>query len=122
MQHDTPALGFAMLYVSDLANALAYFTGKLGFTRVPEQSSPDFHFLVGGEGGIPFGIGQATATSPKAGTIELAFKTPNVDDLHAAYSQKAVNPPAITAKPFGRSFTLTPFDDMTLEFWADPVA
>lgn len=121
MQHDTPALGFAMLYVADLDGALTYLTEKLGFIRVPEQSDASFHFLVGGEGGIPFGIGQASATSPQPGTIELAFKTANVDDLHAAYAEKDVNPPAIEAKPFGRSFTLMPFDGFAFEFWTDPI-
>src|SRR5262245_58198806 len=70
----TPALDFALLYVSDLETSFDYFTRRLGFTSVPEQDGPGFHYLTGGPGGIDFGLSQTAEGMPAPGTVELYFK------------------------------------------------
>lgn len=116
----SPALGFAMIYVSDLDAALAYCTTKLGLVRDADQSGPTFHFLLSGSGGMPLGLGQAVADGPKAGTIELAFKTPNADAFHSELADKGLDLSPVETRPFGRTFTAQAFDGVSFDVWSDP--
>jgi catechol 2,3-dioxygenase-like lactoylglutathione lyase family enzyme len=102
----TPALDFAVIYVSDLQASLAYFTERLGFTQVPEQSTPFFHYLTGGAGGKDFGILQATESTPRPGAVELYFKTADLEGLRAILTGRDVEATPIAHQPFGSIFTV----------------
>lgn len=110
----TPALYFAMLYVSDMDAALAYFTDTLGFERDPSQDTPIFRFLKAGAGGIDFALRQATPDSAAAGAVELYFSTPELSALHQRWSERGVEVTPIMPRPFGRIFSLAAPDQHLL--------
>jgi len=100
-----PAFDFFVLYVSDLEASLKYFKETLGLSHVPEQDAPNFHFFLGGKG-VDFGIVQATKETPQPGTVELYFKTDNLEGLRATYIGKGLEATPISHRPFGSIFTL----------------
>src|SRR6266567_2973625 len=102
----TPAIDFIVLYVSDLEASLKYFTQQLGFSHNPQQNTPVFRNLADGQSKIGFGLVQATEGAPKAGSIELYFKTDNLEGLRTAYLGKGIEPTAITHQPFGSIFSV----------------
>ena len=105
MSAQTPKLDFAMLYVSNIDDAFAYFTQKLGFQLVPEESGPGFRYLRG-DGGIDFAIAQATSESAPAGSVHLYFKTPDLEGTHSTYTQRGVQATPIMHMPFGSIFNV----------------
>ena len=115
-----PALDFAVIYVSDLPASLAYFTERLGFTHVPEQSTPVFHYLRGGAGGEDFGILQATEGSPRPGTVELYFKTTDLEGLRTRLTGRDVEATPISHPPFGSIFTVQSPDGQLLTMMQPP--
>jgi hypothetical protein len=52
----SPALGFVLLYVSDLAESLKYFTEVVGLRHNPKADTPNFRGFFPEEGSIPFGL------------------------------------------------------------------
>ncbi len=108
-----PALSFALLYVSDLDTASAYFSGTLGFAHVPEQDLPGFRMYAPVGSGIAFGIAASRPGSPAPGTIELSFYTTELETVRTRWSAKGVETGNITHMPFGDEFTI-PAPDGTL--------
>jgi catechol 2,3-dioxygenase-like lactoylglutathione lyase family enzyme len=104
-----PALDFIVFYVSDLDESFAYFTEKLGFKHDVEQNGPIFRGLSGNEEKIGFGLNLATADTPPAGTVELYFKTNDLEELHTTLAAKGAGTTSIVRMPFGSVFNiLTP--------------
>lgn len=116
------ALDFVVFYVSDLAASTSYFSDVLGFTRVPAEDGPGFHFFTGGTGGISFGLMQADAETPSAGTAELYI---NVADVAAARERvvgQQVDATPIVERPFGSIFTVHTPDRLPLIVMQAPAA
>jgi catechol 2,3-dioxygenase-like lactoylglutathione lyase family enzyme len=105
MSAQTPKLDFAMLYVSHIDDAYAYFTQKLGFQPVPEESGPNFRYLRG-DGGLDFALSQATPESAPAGSVHLYFKTPDLEGTRETYTQHGVEATPIMHMPFGSIFNV----------------
>ena len=101
-----PVLDFVVFYVSDLDESLAYFTEKLGFKAVPEQSGPVFRALSGNEEKIGFGLNLASEETPPAGTVELYFKTDDLEELHTTLTAKGAGTTQIVQLPFGSVFNV----------------
>ncbi|SRR5258708_5366720 len=105
----TPALDFLIIYVSDLEESLKYFTETIGLKHDPRQDSPNFRGFIH-EGGIGFGLALVDAEiSPEArqpGTIEIYFKTDNLEGMHAALADKGAHPTEIAQRPFGSFFSI----------------
>ena len=102
-----PVLDFVVFYVSDLDESLAYFTEKLGFKPVPEQSGPIFRALSGNEEKIGFGLNLASEETPPAGTVELYFKTDDLAELHTSLTAKGAGTTPIAHFPFGSVFNVS---------------
>ena len=115
----TPSLDFVTFYVSDLEQSLAYFTTVLGFTHVPEEDAPAFHFLTGA-GGISFGIAQAGEQTPRAGTAQLYIKTGDLAGKRAAITGKGVEATPIEQRPFGSIFSVHTPDSYPLTLFEPP--
>jgi predicted enzyme related to lactoylglutathione lyase len=117
-----PALDFVVFYVSALDASASYFGDVLCFTRVPAEDGPGFHFFTSGTGGISFGLMQAGAETPSAGTAELYI---NVADVSAArervVGQQADATP-IAERPFGSIFTVHTPDRLPLIVMQAPPA
>src|SRR4030095_7175815 len=96
----TPSLDFVVFYISDLAKSRAYFTDVLGFTYVPEEDGPGFHFLTG-DGGISFGLAQAGEQTPATGAIVLYVKTGDLAGRRDIITGKGVEATPIEPRPFG---------------------
>ena len=103
MSLQTPHLDLVMLYVSSLDEASRYFTEKLGFHLLPEESGPDFHQLRG-DGGIDFALLQASSETAPAGSVHLYFKTPNLEGTRETYIERGVQATPIMHMPFGNIF------------------
>lgn len=101
-----PVLDFVVFYVSDLDESSAYFTEKLGFKPLPEQSGPVFRALSGNEEKIGFGLNLASEETPPAGTVELYFKTDNLEELHTTLTAKGAGTTQIVQLPFGSVFNV----------------
>ena len=99
------SIDFVTFYVSDPAQSLAYFTDVLGFTHVPEQDTPGFHFLTG-DGGISFGLAQAGEQTPAPGTIQLYLKTGDLAGRRSSIMGKGVEATPIEQRPFGAVFSV----------------
>ena len=111
MSAQTPTLDFAMLYVSNIDDAFDYFTQKLGFQFIPEESAPTFRYLRG-DGGIDFALHQATSETPSAGSVHLYFKTLDLEGTHTAYTQRGVQATSIMQLPFGSVFNVDAPDSL----------
>lgn len=101
-----PVLDFVVFYVSDIDESFAYFTEKLGFTPIPEQSGPVFRTLSGNEEKIGFGLNLVSAETPPAGTVELYFKTNDLEELHTTLTAKGAGTTSIVQLPFGSVFNV----------------
>lgn len=116
----TPAIDFIVLYVSDLEASLAYFTQELGFSHDPAQNTPEFRNLVDGQRNIGFGLVQATEATPKPGSVELYFKTDDLEGLRSSYISKGIKPTAIVHQPFGSIFSVQPPDGLLVIMLGEP--
>jgi catechol 2,3-dioxygenase-like lactoylglutathione lyase family enzyme len=116
----TPAIDFIVLYVSDLEASLAYFTQELGFGHDPAQNTPEFRNLVDGQRNIGFGLVQATEATPKPGSVELYFKTDDLEGLRSSYISKGIEPTAIVHQPFGSIFSVQPPDGLMVIMLGEP--
>ena len=117
----TPSLDFVTFYVSDLKQSLDYFTDVLGFTPVPEEDAPGFHFLTGA-GGISFGIAQAGEHTPGAGTAQRYIKTGDLAGRRAAIIGKGVEATPIEQRPFGSIFAVRTPDRYPLTLFEPPAS
>jgi catechol 2,3-dioxygenase-like lactoylglutathione lyase family enzyme len=115
-----PAIGFVVFYVSDIEESVAYFTEKLGFKPVPEENSPIFRTLIGSDEQIGYGLNLVSQETPPAGSVELYFKTNDIDKLHAALVAKEAKAASIAQKPFGRIFSVQTPDRHALMVWQEP--
>ena len=116
----TPAIDFIVLYVSDLEASLTYFTQELAFGHDPVQNTPEFRNLVDGQRNIGFGLVQATEATPKPGSVELYFKTDDLEGLRSAYISKDIKPTAIVHQPFGSIFSVQPPDGFLVTMLGEP--
>ena len=110
---------FVTFYVSDLATSLAYFTDVLGFTHVQAEDSPGFHFLTG-DGGISFGLLQASDQTPAPGTIQLYVKTGDLPGVRDSIVGKGVEATPIAQRPFGAIFSVHTPDGYPLTLFEPP--
>ena len=101
-----PVLDFIVFYVSDLDESSAYFTEKLGFKLTPGQNGQVFRGLTGNEDKIGFGLNLASNDTPPAGTVELYFKTDNLEELHTTLTAKDAGTTSIVRMPFGPIFNI----------------
>ena len=115
-----PSLDFVTFYVSELAKSLAYFTDVLGFTHVPQEDGPGFHFLTG-DGGISFGLAQAGEQTPAAGAITLYVKTGDLAGRRDLIMGKGVEATPIAQRPFGSIFSVHTPDGYPLTLF-EPLA
>ncbi|MFL5805661.1 MAG: VOC family protein [Roseiflexaceae bacterium] len=115
-------LDFMVLYVSDLHESLSYFTEKLGFTHDPTQDTPIFRQLSDGASEIGFGLVQTGGETPAPGTIELYFKTADLDSLRAAIIGKGIEATPIAQRPFGSIFTVRSPDGHRLTMLQPPAS
>ena len=115
-----PAIGFVVFYVSDMEKSLAYFTEKLGFKLVPEQSGKIFSFLTGSDENIGYGLNLVGEDTPPAGTVELYFKTGNLETLHTSLTAKDAGTTPIVQFPFGSVFNVKTPDKHALVMWQEP--
>lgn len=100
-----PVLDFVVFYVSNLDESFAYFTEKLGFTP-SEREGEVFRGLSGNEEKIGFGLNLAGNDTPPAGTVELYFKTDNLEELHTTLTAKDAGTTSIVRMPFGSIFNI----------------
>jgi predicted enzyme related to lactoylglutathione lyase len=107
-----PAIDFIVLYVSDLEASLAYFTQKLGFGHDPSQNTPNFRNLVDGQSKIGFGLVQSAQGTPKPGSVEMYFKTNDLEGLRSSYLGKGIELTPIENRPFGSIFSVNPPDGL----------
>lgn len=101
-----PVLDFVVFYVSDIEESFAYFTEKLGFQPIPEQSGPIFRALKGNEEKIGFGLNLVSEETPPAGTVELYFGTDDLEGLHTSLTAKGAGTASIVHMPFGSIFNV----------------
>jgi len=108
VQSITPSLSFVMLYVADLDQATVYLE-SLGFRYVPAESTPFFREFLDGSN-VPFSILLATPNSPKPGTAQLYFKTPDLNALHTQLSEQGIAVSPLMQRPFGTIFDVPALD------------
>ncbi len=101
-----PKIDFVLFYVSNLEESRSYFTEKLGFQYIAEESGPGFCQLRGGEGGVDFALLQATAETPGAGATHVYFKTSDLAGLRATLVNRGVEATEIAKRPFGSIFNV----------------
>ncbi len=99
-------LDFVLFYVADLEQSLAFYGEQIGFSRVTDQDGTDFRYLTTGAGGPDFGLFQARAGTPAAGTVELYFKTYELKQLRADLIARNVETTPIEHRPFGTIFSI----------------
>lgn len=121
----TPTLDFILIYVSNLEEALQYFTKTIGLQHNPEADTPNFRGFFSKEGSIPFGIAlvseEASPEARRPGTIEVYFKTDNLEGMHTALAAKGVQPTAIAHRPFGSIFSIPAPDGHLVTMLRPPV-
>ncbi len=115
-----PAIDFIVLYVSDLEASLTYFTKQFGFGHDPAQNTPVFRNLVDGQSNIGFGLVQATEDTPKPGSVEMYFKTDDLEGLRSSYISKGMEPTAIVDRPFGSIFSVPAPDGHLVTLLSEP--
>jgi catechol 2,3-dioxygenase-like lactoylglutathione lyase family enzyme len=116
----TPPLDFVLFYVADLEQSLAYYNEQLGFSRVTDQDGPDFRYLTTGAGGPDFGLLQVREGTPAVGTVELYFKTYELEQLRATLIARNVETTPIVQRPFGSIFSVSSPDGNLLTMMAPP--
>ena len=121
----TPALDFILFYVSDLEESLQYFTQTIGLRHNPEADTPFFRGFISEEGSIPFGLAlvseEASPEARRPGTVEVYFKTDNLEGMHAALVAKGVKPTEIAHRPFGSIFSIPASDGHLVTMLRPPV-
>ena len=115
-----PAIDFIVLYVSDLEASLAYFTQKLSFGHDPAQNTPNFRNLVDGQSKVGFGLVQSAEGTPKPGSVEMYFKTDDLQGLRSSYIGKGMEPSPIVKQPFGSIFSVNPPDGLLVTLLSEP--
>jgi catechol 2,3-dioxygenase-like lactoylglutathione lyase family enzyme len=115
-----PVLDFVVFYVSDIEESFAYFTEKLGFKPIPEQSGPIFRALIGNEEKIGFGLNLASEETPPAGTVELYFQTDDIGELHTSLTAKGAGTTPVVQMPFGSIFSVQTPDKHALVMLQEP--
>ncbi|GAC1392244.1 MAG: hypothetical protein NVS4B11_19830 [Ktedonobacteraceae bacterium] len=100
----TPAIHFAIFYVSDLEESLKYFTETLSLEHDPRQDAPDFRGFKVPAGSLPFGLTPVSKDTPPAGTIEVYFRTDDLEGVHMALADKGVKTTEIRNLYFGSIF------------------
>jgi catechol 2,3-dioxygenase-like lactoylglutathione lyase family enzyme len=115
-----PVLDFVVFYVSDIEESFAYFTEKLGFKPIPEQSGPIFRALIGNEEKIGYGLNLANEETPPAGTVELYFKTDDIGELHTSLTAKEAGTTPVVQRPFGSIFSVQTPDRHALVMLQEP--
>jgi len=115
-----PAIDFIVLYVSDLEASLAFFTKQLGFSHDPAQNTPVFRNLVDGQSNIGFGLVQTGEGTPKPGSVEMYFKTDDLQGLRSSYIGKGMEPSPIVKQPFGSIFSVNPPDGLLVTLLSEP--
>jgi predicted enzyme related to lactoylglutathione lyase len=108
----TPALHFAVFYVSDLEESLKFFTEKLGLEHDPNQDAPDFRGFKVPAGSLPFGLTPATTYTPPVGTIGVYFRTDDLEGAQDALAKKGVKTTDIMKLYFGSIFGVTAPDGL----------
>ena len=116
----TPAIDFIVIYVSDLEASLKYYTEQLGFDHDPSQNTPVFRSITDGQSKIGFGLVQAMEGTPRAGSVELYFKTDTLEELRSTFASKSMEPTAIEKQPFGSIFTVLSPDGQRLTMLRAP--
>ena len=115
-----PVLDFVVFYVSNIEESFAYFTEKLGFKPIPEQSGPIFRALIGNEEKIGYGLNLASGETPPAGTVELYFKTDDIGELHTSLTAKGAGTTPVVQMPFGSIFSVQTPDKHALVMLQEP--
>ena len=115
-----PVLDFVLFYVSDMEESFAYFTEKLGFKPIPEQSGPTFRALIGNEEKIGFGLNLVSEQTPPAGTVELYFQTNDISELHTSLTAKGAGTTPVVQMPFGSIFSVQTPDRHALVMLQEP--
>jgi predicted enzyme related to lactoylglutathione lyase len=101
-------LGIIILYVRDLAAAVAFYTEVVGFQVVPDMS--DDHFIALTSDGTAFlGLEDATYLPPdrtlQPGSFELGIEVLDLETTHQAWAAAGVHAlSAIEPMPGGRAF------------------
>lgn len=108
-----PKLDFIVLYVSNIESAYNHFAHTLGLEAVPDRDGPVFRQFVGGQG-VPFGLNLASEETPPAGTVELYFKTDDLQELHTTLSARNAATTEIMHRPFGSIFNVTAPDNLKI--------
>lgn len=108
-----PTLDFVVINVADVEASSRYYSEKLGFTIVAEESGPNFCYLKGAPGGIDFGLSKA-GEEHKVGQIDLYFKTHDLEGLRAEIIAKEVAASPIMQPPFGSIFSVPSPDGESL--------
>lgn len=110
----TPALDFVIFSVSDIEASFAFFKEVLGFAHQPDGDGPGFRqFSWGGAGG-GFGLLQATADTPPAGTVALYLKAGDLAAQRDIWLARGAAVGPIVSLPFGDVFTIATPDGLTL--------
>jgi predicted enzyme related to lactoylglutathione lyase len=112
-----PKLDFVIFYVSDLAASLEMFK-KMGFIHIVEEDAPGFHQLRGGEGSPDFGIVQSGEQTPPIGTTQIYYNVNDLQQTHAAFANKDLQPTPIARMPFGRIFSVPNPDNLPVIMWS----
>ncbi|MEO7021848.1 MAG: VOC family protein [Ktedonobacteraceae bacterium] len=120
----TPTFDFMLIYVSDLEESLTYFTQTLGLVHNPSQDTPNFRGFVGSEGSTGFGLALVSKeNSPEArqpGTVEMYFKTDNLEGMHSTLADQGVQPTEIAHRPFGSVFSIPAPDGHLITLFRPP--
>lgn len=112
----TPTLHFVVFYVSDLEQSLKFFTETLGLEHDPQQDAPDFRGFKVPAGALPFGLTPARkdAGAPRPGSIEVYFKTDNLEGSRSALLEEGVQTTEITDRYFGSIFGVSAPDGIQM--------
>jgi predicted enzyme related to lactoylglutathione lyase len=110
----TPALHFAIFYVTDMDASLKFFTEQLGLVHDPNYDAPDFRRFKVPEGSLPFGLTPATSETPPAGTIGVYFRTDDLEGMHDALAKQGVKTSEIRTLYFGSIFGVTAPDGLSV--------
>ncbi len=103
----TPALELALLHVTDIDAARAFYTEKLGLEVDPEQSGPNF-VLFNRPGGVGASLALSSEGDGQVYTgVELWWYVENADATHDELVARGVEVATpLMDMPFGRTFSV----------------
>jgi len=78
----------------------------LGFEATLGQNGEIFWRLSGNEEKIGFGLNLVSKDTPPAGTVELYFKTDNLEELHTTLTARGAGTTSVLKLPFGSVFNV----------------